>query len=322
MVIKTFKIKHSLNFSKELEYGYFVACEAVKAKQLKQKRPSTKPFDKSKLHSHIINQVIGKYFKNKNIKNVNKRNIKLMLSSQDLKFDKEKKILKIVALKHEIKNFWFNLDQIEKFNYVEFDNNYFYIAATIKPKQIQQKISKHWIGIDLNSTSHSVVLANSKTGNVKKFGKEIPFLKKKYKNLRAKAKTNKELIKRLSKNESNKTKDLLQKITTKIVNEASKTQVGIKIENLKGISKKNTIKFQTTRNHSLNSWPFYKFQQMLVYKCYLQGIPIKKVDPGYTSQTCYKCKNLGTRNGKVFECACGHLEHADSNAAFNISIRD
>jgi hypothetical protein len=32
------------------------------------------------------------------------------------------------------------------------------------------------------------VTANSLTGNVKKYGKEIPFLKKKYKNLRRKNK--------------------------------------------------------------------------------------------------------------------------------------
>ncbi|HNC59749.1 MAG TPA: transposase [Leptospiraceae bacterium] len=182
------------------------------------------------------------------------------------------------------------------------------------------------MGIDLNSTSNTIVTANSLTGNVKKYGKEIPFLKKKYKNLRRKNQINGnlKLIAKQSKKERNKTKDILQKITTKIVKEAVKTNCGLKIENLKGISKHNLKKYKSESNHTLNSWPFYEIRRLLKYKSLLLGVKLEIVDPAFTSQSCFQCKQINKENrkGKIYKCSCGHLEHSDANAAFNISLKE
>src|SRR5215813_4097484 len=75
-------------------------------------------------------------------------------------------------------------------------------------------------------------------------------------------------------------------------------------------------------NRKLSGFPYFKFTEYLTYKAALAGIKVIKILEDWTSQTCRKCKQRGTRRTQgLFMCkTCGE-ENADRNAAFNIAYR-
>jgi IS605 OrfB family transposase len=77
-------------------------------------------------------------------------------------------------------------------------------------------------------------------------------------------------------------------------------------------------------NRRLHSWAFARLQSRVEDKAREAGIPVKYVNPAYTSQTCHECGHLGTRPEQAeFRCTnedCWVFEYqADINAAANIA---
>ena len=94
------------------------------------------------------------------------------------------------------------------------------------------------------------------------------------------------------------------------------------LEDLTGI-RKATGKVKTRDRYVSVSWPFYDFEQKLMYKAALYGHSVIRVDPRYTSQKCPVCKAVRkqnrNKNTRTFCCAaCGYQSNDDRVAAMNL----
>jgi len=214
-----------------------------------------------------------------------------------------------------------HLPDFDRINQVEIGNEYAHVTVTINEPPV--KHVERWMGVDLNTTGHIAVVGIPSTGKVHKFGKEAPHIRRKYSKMRRRLYIHghpRVAKKKIRRRENNKVKNLNHKISRAIVDEASRQGCGIKMEKLSVT--KETSRFSKSLRGSLHSWSFFELQQFIEYKAKLLGIPVTYVDPRYSSQQCSSCGRLGTRSGKDFSCPhCGHVDHADANASFNIALR-
>ena len=123
--------------------------------------------------------------------------------------------------------------------------------------------------------------------------------------------------------------DYLHKITTTI----SKNHAMIVCEDLKVANmsksasgslenKGRNVKAKSGLNKSILDQGWSMALTMLEYKQQWQGGLLVKVNPRFTSQTCFECKHVAKENRQTqakFECVeCGYIANADVNAARNI----
>ena len=123
--------------------------------------------------------------------------------------------------------------------------------------------------------------------------------------------------------------DYLHKISTDI----SKNHAMIVCEDLKVVNmsrsasgtlenKGRNVKAKSGLNKSILDQGWSMALTMLEYKQQWQGGLLIKVNPRYTSQTCFECKHVAKENRRTqakFECVeCGYIANADVNAARNI----
>lgn len=310
-MILTYKIKHNKNFDLELDKAKQVAIFGIKHNVLSS--ASVKQFG---LKSMISNQILRKYVKNKKIKQVHKVN--LIIPNQGIFVNKKESTISIPCLKFSF-NYQY-LNNFEKINQIEINNQFVFVSVSVNEKEQVERTNA--IGVDLNTTGHAAVIANPQTGKVIKLGKKANYIHTKYKNIRKdlqkQAKYKK--VKTIKNRESRIVKDLNHKMSKKIVQTAIESNSNINLEDLTGIRK--TAKSRKSFKYALNSWSFYQLKQMIAYKAKLQGVKVVNVDPRYTSKSCSRCGLLGNRNGKTFKCPhCGHVDHADGNAGFNIASK-
>jgi len=310
-VILTYKIRHRRDFSDELSKAKKVAEFGLRTRSR-----SSADVKHIGLKSAIANQILRKYSLDRKAKRV--RRVPLTIPNQSIRVDKERRLIFIPCLKLELEYRFRN--DFEKVNQIEIDNEFAFISVTVPEEDMIDP--KGWLGVDLNTTGHCVVVADPKTGKVIKMGKKARHIHEKYKNIRRNLQRGGKhrKVKQIKDRERRLIRDLNHKMSKKVVSMARENGYGIRLEDLKGLRQRG--KSSKSFRYSLNSWSFYQFQRMVEYKAKLHGVPVEYIAPEYTSQTCSICGHIGNRNGKDFRCStCGHVDNADCNASFNIALR-
>jgi putative transposase len=222
--------------------------------------------------------------------------------------------IKVAKEKEELLGYKFCDSKIVK------KKNGWFAHITIEKEIIVKTDYKDILGIDLGIRRVASVVQLS-NGITKFYGKELRETRGHYFHLRknlGKKKANK-TIRKIADTERRKVNDQLHKISREIVNRAQRTESLIVLGDLKGIrdSSDKGRKF----NRKLASMPFSKLSNYITYKANWAGIQVIKVNEAYTSQTCHKCGELGTRTNGLFKCECGYQDNADRNGAINIAKR-
>lgn len=310
-MILTYKLRHNTDFSNELKLAFKVAEFAVNNPRCR----SSKEVKEIGLKSAISNQILKKYGNQKTIKRVH--NVNLVIPNQAIKVNKENKTIRVVPLKLDLS---YQFPDFQKVNQIEIDNEFAYVSCTVAEQP--EMIPQCFIGVDRNTTGHVAVIANLDTGKIEKFGKSALHVHRKYSAIRKRLQREGKFreLKKVKDRESRIVRDLNHKISRKIVDVAKSHHAALVFEDLTGIRK--TRKQYRSFRYALHSWSFYQLQTFVEYKSKLLGVPVIYVNPAYTSQDCSRCGARGNRDGKEFKCPiCGHVDHADVNAAFNIALR-
>lgn len=314
-MILTYKIKHGKDFTLELEKARKVAEFALSNKGA----VSSAAVAHIGLKSAIANQILRKYGKNKKLKKI--KSVKLTIPGQGIRTDTDAHTLTIPCLGIYGLSFYFDTG-FTKIAQVECDRTYCFVSAEFPDTSVKPTVGT--LGIDLNTTGHCLVMADPDTGKVFKAGKQTIHVRQKYKAIRKQLQKTKryKALKLLNNKESRVIRDINHKLSKHVVGVAAAANKGLQMEDLTSIRTRTKKKSNRTFRYALNSWPYHQLRTMVEYKAKKLGVPVAFIDPAYTSQACSRCGLLGTRTGKTFKCSCGHVDHADANAAFNISVWD
>jgi putative transposase len=183
-------------------------------------------------------------------------------------------------------------------------------------------MSSRWIGVDLNTTGHVAVAADTLSGKTIKLGKNIHYnhhqSSKNCTKLWREGKLWK--LKKVKSRERKTFKSALNAISRQIVSFAESLGSGIKFEKLFSPCYSHRENGDAVYEFSFENGSFFSLQQQVEKRAGVRGIPVIYVNPAYTSKRCCRCGCFGRRYRKRFECPhCGYTAHADINAAFNIA---
>lgn len=196
---------------------------------------------------------------------------------------------------------------------VMFDDKYAFINLEVQGKQKMEV--EQWFGVDMNIIGPLAVLWIPTTGEALPLGKDYYLLAKRYELLQNELRKAKKYraLSRVSKRRADRIDDLLHKVSHEIVALAARNHCGIRLEDLRGVRNKVTVK--RAQRRMVNRWPYFKLRTFVVYKARRAGVPVQLVNPAYTSLTCAVHKIQGVREGRLLKCPLGHIVDVDANGA-------
>jgi IS605 OrfB family transposase len=177
------------------------------------------------------------------------------------------------------------------------------------------------VGIDRNSVGNIAVMADPQNGKVEHLGfnpsKTKEVWRGRKKNLQKLGKNR--LLSKIRNKQGRRTKLENHIVSKRIVDYAASHCRAIAIENLKGVVAKGS---KIRKFSQKSQWSFYQLETFIRYKAALRGVTVISVPAEYTSQECSRCGSIQKPNGKKYVCGtCGHIDHRDANAGFNIAKR-
>ncbi|MFF0220564.1 RNA-guided endonuclease InsQ/TnpB family protein, partial [Streptomyces vinaceus] len=187
-----------------------------------------------------------------------------------------------------------------------------FLVVTIDVPEADLYEPEGFIGVDLGIEN----IATTSTGYLAA-GRGLNRYRKRQLDLRKKlqakgTKSAKRLLKKRSRKESRRTRDVNHCISKTIVTEAKRTGRGIALEDLTGIRAR--VRLRKPQRVKLHSWAFAQLRQFLLYKSQRDGVPLVYVDPAYTSQMYCECGHTDKKNRVdqgLFICrGCGAVAHA------------
>jgi putative transposase len=200
-----------------------------------------------------------------------------------------------------------------------------YLLATVEVEEPPSGTPEDWLGVDLGVSN----IASDSDGEIHT-SERVEKSRKRYERIRGKlqaagTKSAKRHLKKLSGKERRFKRDTNHVLSKRIVSKAKQTARGIALEDLKGIRQRTGKRLRRSQRGWHGKWAFGQLRGFLEYKARLAGVALVCVDPAYTSQACNECGYCDKANRRTqseFICkGCGHVAHADTNAARNIRSR-
>jgi putative transposase len=189
-------------------------------------------------------------------------------------------------------------------------------------KKVDMQNPRDWIAIDVNESNVTAVSSNP---HMLKMPNELRTIHTTYFNIRRKIqklaklkpKTALRLLKKYSGREGRRTRDLCHKISREVVDFSKEHNMGIIMEDLKGIRRR--IRYGRRLNRRLHAWNFRKLQSYIEYKANLDGLPVEYISAKYTSTLCPICGGKLAPNGyRLLRCRCGYENDRDVIACLNM----